>query len=154
MRGRPRKDAENNTPEIAASSPREESGRRKRASLGAPRLKLQAEKRDGYVRRFINDIPGRLILAQESGWEFVNEPHSPDEDSRTKRYVGTHEGGAPMYAYLMEIRQEFYDEDQAEKMAKLDEFDAALRRGNPTGVDDGEKRNFYTPSEGVSLRHS
>lgn len=123
---------------------REETGRRKRIPLGAPQAKLAAEQRAGYVRRWINDANGRVQNAIAAGYEHVEDAGSFGRGEKVKRQVGTHPDGSPMQAYLMEIRQEFYVEDQALKARELDKLDAAMRRPTPQGATAPEDRNgFY-----------
>ena len=55
--------------------------------------------------------------------------------------------GTEQYGYLMKIRQEWYEEDQAELQAKNNLIDAAVRKGKITG----ENPSFYTPRDGIKL---
>lgn len=71
---------------------------------------------------------------------------------RVVRRVGTQEGGAPQMGYLMEIRQEFYDEDQAIKQAEVDKIDDAIFRRDQASVEGIEPGKAYTPAEGVSVK--
>jgi hypothetical protein len=70
--------------------------------------------------------------AVAAGYEFVQDPDSElrigDGNDASQiagvgtvvsRVVGQHEDGRPMKAYLMEIDQELYDQDQAEKARLL-----------------------------------
>lgn len=135
---------------------REERPRRKRRTpLGAMRQKLSYPQRPGYVRRWVNDHRGRLKSALEGDWAFVEEDQG-GRKVRVSRMVGTKEDGSPMMAFCMEIRQEFYDEDQAEKQEPLDDFDAQLRRGvaNPRQTTDADRGQFYTPKDGTSIEVS
>jgi hypothetical protein len=113
----------------------------------------------GYHLHIFNDEPGRVQTALDGGWEFV----SPDEvggikDSVTSgntdlgdkvRYlVGTSEKGDGLYAYLLKIKQEWFDEDQAELQKRNDRVDDAIRGG--VNVKDGTSSDgFYTPREGI-----
>lgn len=119
---------------------REEQGRRRRVPLGGAQLKLAAEKREGYVRRFFNDKGGRLQQAEAAGYAFVQSANGEKE----RRLVGTAEGGGGMYAYLMEQREDFYAEDQATKQGTVDQIDQAIRGGAPRGAD-ANPADFYTP---------
>lgn len=120
-----------------------------RIPLGVPRAKLSVPPRPGYVRRWINDKENRLWHAQQAGWQFVEDPKlkvgeaaesgNRDMGSRVSRPVGTHKTGAPMYCYLMEIKQELYEEDQAEKQRKLDEIDQSIKGGNISGNTGGDE---------------
>ena len=62
--------------------------------------------------------------------------------------VGTHADGSPMMAYLARKPKAFYDEDQAEKMAELDEQLNQLRKGNDKS---GEAYSDYVPSGGIQI---
>jgi hypothetical protein len=126
---------------------RNETGRLARIPLGTPNAKLSAPKRAGYVRRWINDMNGRIQAAERAGYAKVEE-----KGVECVRRVGTLEGGHPLNAHLMEIRQEFYDEDQRAKQARVDEVDAVIKGGKPQGVAPEDQSRFYTPSEGVSLK--
>lgn len=162
-KGRPRgkMDFDNEpTPEIAEtdhrdardetrSTDREETGRSKRVPLGAQQLKMRAAKRPGYVRYWFNDKGNRIADAQNAGYAFVEE--RGEQRSMT---VGTQEDGSPLKAYLMEITQEFYDEDQALKLVPLDEFEAAINGGVPQGAEAGDSSRFYSEAEGSVLSRS
>lgn len=134
----------------------QEPSRRKRVPLGVPRLKMNAPQRPGYVRRWVNDNPGRLDAAQQGGYEFVvgesaSEGGATDGmGAKISRIVGTRDGGAPITAYLMETKQEWYEEDQKSKQAIVDETEAALKRGQDShgqpGVD-----GRYVPEGGISI---
>lgn len=136
---------------------RETKGRKKRVPLGTPKQKMGAPKRAGYVRRWVNDTPGRLIQAQEAGYEFVADEESAHEKGRAgarKLRVGVTEEKVSLYAYLMEIPEEFYNEDQALKQEPIDQFEDQLRHGGKvSGADRGRDSDaFYTPSEGISIK--
>ena len=85
---------------------------------------LSAPTRKGYVRRFVNDVPDRIRIFTEGGWTPVIEEGISTADSARlaespmgsiyKRHVGNN-----VSAILMEIKEEFYKEDQAAKMEKL-----------------------------------
>lgn len=142
--------------ESRESRDEQETPRRRRVPLGVPRQKLNAPQRPGYVRRWVNDDPGRLDAAQEGGYEYVtgesrSEGGATDGmGAKISRVVGTRDGGAPITAYLMEIKKEWYDEDQEAKQGKIDDSEAALRRGQDQhgkpGVD-----GRYVPQGGISI---
>ena len=141
----------------ARKEDRESEGRKSRVPLGVPRSKLTVPQREGYHRRWINDVPGRLHAAGQAGWEYVEDPDlhvgdgaesgNSDMGSRVSRLVGKTESGGPLRAYLMEIKQEFYEEDQAAKLAVVDETDRAIREGKIG--DDQEGR--YVPKGGIKI---
>jgi hypothetical protein len=107
------------------------------------------------VRRWINDTEGRLALAGQGGYEFVVDQSlqigDPDVDNenrdlgaRVSRVVDKTTG---QKAYLMEIRQEYYQEDQAAKVAKVEETDRRIRKGKLEEVE-----GAYVPDEGRGIR--
>lgn len=110
--------------------------RRKRADVNGQHLKLSAPSRPGYVRRWVNDKPGRLAMFQKLAYEFVEDPaiESDGTDSRIRRTVGTQEGGAPQHSYYMETPEEEYQYGVEEKEESRRAFDEAIRRGeDPLG---------------------
>jgi len=42
--------------------------RRRRRSFGTPESRLAVPEREGYVRRWVNDTPGRVAMFEESGY--------------------------------------------------------------------------------------
>ena len=134
--------------------------RRKRNVFNGTKGKLSVDANiPGHHLHILNDDKNRIQDALDNGYEFVK----PDEvsgmndnvvarngdlgDSRIRFLVGSKEKGEPMYAYLMKIRQKWYDEDQAELQSKNDKIDAAIRKGNITGSDP----MMYVPKDGIKL---
>lgn len=115
---------------------REETGRTQRIPMGVPRAKLHAEVKPGYFGYWFNDIHGRIQQAEQAGYTHVSE-------GKERRQVGVHPDGSPMFAYLMQIRMEFHDEDEAAKLSATNSTDAAIRRGTPREADDRDAANFY-----------
>ena len=82
---------------------------------------LSAPTRPGYIRRWVNDSEGRVKLFEEGGWNPVaNEPglQTADKSKMAESSLGSlvsrHVGGGNK-AVLMEIKEEWYSEDQAKK---------------------------------------
>lgn len=119
--------------------------RRARKPFGTPEAKLSWPPRPGYKRRVFNDEPGRIARALEAGYEHVLENGKP-----ICRTVGSAERGGGLTGYLMEIPEEWYDEDFAKKQEALDETDAAIYRG---AYKDEEARgdHRYVPSTGIKV---
>lgn len=135
-------------------STREESGRSKRIPLGVARSKLSVPKRQGYVRRWVNDTEGRLMNAANGGYEYASDQSlqigSPDIDNenrdlgaRISRVVDKSTG---QKAYLMEIKEEFYKEDQAMKQSDLDVTDNLIKKGKLL-----DEENRYVPDKGRGI---
>lgn len=142
------------------------AARKERVPLGVPRMKLKTSSREGYHRRFVNDwyagSPDRLQEAQTGGYEFVTDPtkvgDSPEldaaqPDSRVSKIVGTRPDGQPIRAYLMEIKQEFYDEDQAAKMASIDEVEKQMFAGKD-GQGEPGRDGRYVPRGAMKLKQT
>lgn len=110
--------------------------RRKRPSLESFRTKLSAPSRPGFVRRWANDEGNRVEELQNRDYDFVEEKGISTQSggSRVSRYVGTKPNGDPMHAYLMEVPEEYYKEDQEAKEQINNRVDEALRAGrDPEG---------------------
>lgn len=135
---------------------REASGRNTRVPLGVARSKLTVAGREGYVRRWINDYDGRLQNAQDGGYEFVQndaikqigdadiDNENRDLGARVSRVVDKTTG---QRAYLMEIQTDFYQEDQAAKIAKVEEIDKRIRKGKLEVVEES-----YVPENGRGIQ--
>ncbi len=135
---------------------RKPQSRSERVPLGSRQPKLGAPERKGYVRRFVNDVGGRLQDAKAGGYQFVEDEttvegaESDGLGNRVTRVVGTKESGAPLNAYLMEIKEDWYKEDQAVKQAEIDETEESLRRGTDEhGVPGKDGR--YVPKQGIKI---
>ena len=111
--------------QVEATKPDSDGTQRvKRGTFNGTRTKLSVNKQiPGYHLHILNDLAGRIDQALELGYEFV----SPEEvggvannvvsrngditGNKVRFLVGALEDGQPLYAYLMKIRQEWYDED-------------------------------------------
>lgn len=91
------------------------------------RVVLSAPIRQGYVRRWVNDSEGRIRLFEEGGWRPVtsNDGTAIETADRSRMAessmgsVTTRHVGNNMKAVLMEIKQDFYNEDQAKKAEQI-----------------------------------
>lgn len=115
----------------------------------------------GYHLHIFNDVPGRIEEALSGGYEFV----SPDEiggvaenvtsrntdlGDKVRFLAGTGVGGEPLYAYVMKIRQDWFEEDQEELQRVNDRVDHAIRNG--TNTKEGTNSDgFYIPKEGIKM---
>jgi len=123
--------------------------RRKRADVNGQHLKLAAPDRPGFMRRWVNDKPGRLAMFKKLAYDFVEDAsiESDGTDSRIRRHVGTSEGGAPQYAFLMETPLEEYQYGVDEKEESRAAFEAAINRGeDPLGSPLTTKTQAHTSS--------
>lgn len=134
---------------------RTQADRKERIPLGTPRSKLAVGKREGFQRRWVNDAGGRISNAEEGGYQFVQDGQAKPQDggnsdlgTRVSRIVGTKEDGSPLRSYLMEISEEFYQDDQRAKLKAVDEVDAAIRRGS---LNEKPDDNRYVPKHGIKV---
>ena len=132
--------------------------RKKRTRLGSHRSVLEAEVREGYHRLWVNDYPeGHLQQALDSGYQFTNAKDDAGDDLRghdlgnmRSEIVGTRPDGSVQRGYLMEIRQEWHEEDMAENLKHAQEIDDQIRGGTAgdDGLGDGKELR-YIPEEGI-----
>ncbi len=102
------------------------------------RVVLSAPQRAGYVRRWVNDAEGRIKIFEEGGWKPVqNDPglETADKSRLAESSLGsvvTRHVGNSMKSVLMEIKQEYFNEDQAKKAEniKASESDILSRRAD------------------------
>ena len=86
---------------------------------------------DGYVDRWVNDIPGRIDKFKAAGYELVEtaEMGSQSVDgSHDENGTVTKDMGRGQTAYLMRQRQEYYDEDQASKQNYVNRTEESMRK--------------------------
>lgn len=132
------------------------SRRRPRASAGGFTLKLDAEQRPGYVRRFVNATPTRIAKMEALGYAMASDQagegktRTHGKGSRITRLAGTLESGAPMQAVLMETPAHEYAYGEADREDSRKAVEDVIRRsGDPTG----QLENAYVPDVRSSLEH-
>lgn len=140
--------------EVKEEVKQESRTRAKRKPYGVPVSKLAVSREiEGYYMRWINDTPGQIARAQESGFEFVHPEEvgrDSKEENRVVELVGTNKDGSPMFGYLMKIKQEWHDEDRQVITDHLDKIDAAIRGGKVNATpNDGR----YVPEGGISYKN-
>lgn len=136
--------------------------RRKRGVLNGTESKMKVGNLiEGFHLHWMNDERNRINDALDAGYEFVkpeevgglsnNNVTSRNQElskDKVRLLVGTTTEG-PLFAYLMKIRQDWYDEDQASLHEKNDAVDAAIKGGKNTAGTSSE--GFYVPNEGIKL---
>jgi hypothetical protein len=138
------------------------SGRTRRSAFNGTegKLKINVPEIEGYHLHIFNDTAGRIDAALSTGYEFVTPEEvggvgqnvvsrNTDIGDKVRFLVGKSEDGGPMYAYLMKIRQDWYNEDQAAMQQRNNLVDEAIRKGRTPGVDN---QGFYVPKGGISLK--
>lgn len=115
--------------------------RRNRGAFNGTRGKLQVGKQiQGYHLYFFNDEPGRIQAALDAGWEFVSPEEvgyastnvtnrNVDLGGRVSVVGSKNDMGQPVQQVLLKIKQEWWEEDQADIQRRNDKTDAAIRKG-------------------------
>lgn len=87
---------------------------------------------DKYVVRWVNDTEDRIRMFERGGWEKVTEDvgigDRTADSSNQKQSFATKYMGANVTAYLMKIKREWYEEDQASKARLIKEQEDELLR--------------------------
>ena len=119
--------------------------RETRKPFGSQIQKLAYPARDGYHRHWFNEEPGRIDAALQAGYTHVEDK----EGRKVQRVVGVANSGGALNAFLMELPEEWYQEDMKRQQEAIDKMDSAIRRGSvATSPDDGQ----YVPSQGITIR--
>ena len=148
-----------------STAPAEKPVRRNRGAFNGTRGKLQVGHLiTGYHLYFFNDEPGRIQAALDAGWEFV----SPDEvgfagqnvtntnvdlGDRVSVMGSTDALGKPVQQILLKIKQEWWEEDQADIQKRNDMTDASIKRGK--GGHSVDTTGFYDAGikTGISTKY-
>lgn len=86
---------------------------------------------DGYVDRWVNDDGGRIEKFKAAGYELVESAEmgsSNVDGSHAQDGVVSKDMGKGVTAYQMRQRQEYFDEDQAEKQKIVDSTEDSMRK--------------------------
>lgn len=106
-------------------------GRPIRIPLGTRNV-LTAPKRTGYVRRFVNDEKDRVQQFGEAGYNIVRDDiEIGDPKAGKETQVGSAVGkavGQGVRTVLMEIKEEWYQEDQKAKQDRIDAGEKDMKR--------------------------
>lgn len=113
---------------------------RKRIPLGTRNI-LTAPNKPGFVRRFVNDTGDRIETFKAAGWNVANDVNQVgDEKLGRASMMGSsanpHVGGGQR-AVLMEIPEEYYNEDKAKAQAEITQVENEIRRNSKTPGKDG-----------------
>lgn len=122
---------------------RSEAKRPKRQSINGSRNVLGVSgKEAGFEYRIVNDTGDRIAQFEELGWEVVKDTNIKVGDRRVAN--PTSEGsavkvsvGGGVQAYVMRMRKDWYDENQAEKQEYVDRTESAMKADAKKGSDFG-----------------
>ena len=115
------------------STPQEASARPRRTPV-AKRNRLEIKNKEpGYFYRIVNDVDDKVSLLAEQGYEIVTDSSITIGDRRVGR---ASQDGSPVQVavgggtdgFLMRIKEEFYQEDQAYKEQRLKELEQSMRK--------------------------
>lgn len=112
------------------------------------------KERAGYVRRLVNELPGRIERFIEAGWQPVTGNDQADHDNRLQSgkeklgslyrpQVNRRSDAQCTHAIWMEIPENLYNEDQADKMAEQDRKMEGL---DPRNMKKSDPDKYYTAS--------
>lgn len=133
------------------------SQRRRRASTGGMKQKLDAPQREGFVRRWVTEDPSRIMAMQDLGYDFAADKAAAGAartdglGSRISRHAGRNADGTPQHLVLMETPAEEYAVGTKEKEDALKPFEEALKAGADTT---GRLKDTYEPRDRSSISHS
>lgn len=105
----------------------------KRTPIGSRNILSVTGKEPGYVYRIVNDSSDRIQQFLDAGYELVNADSVQVGDKRVN--TATPEGskaqvsvGKGDKAFVMRIRQEWYDEDQKAKQEHVNKLEQAIKQ--------------------------
>ena len=124
--------------------------RPKRTPINRSKI-LDSKPRPGFVRRLVNEEPGRIQAFLDAGWTFCDKDQNTSDkrvqdgsslDSADRRVVNRGRDARANTAVLMEVPEEFYKEDFAEKQKENDRIEEMLdpRKSKIAGADYGEMK--------------
>jgi len=145
--------------ENPANETKPDVGARKRIPMSVPRQRLEVNDIPGYHLHWMSGRPGRIPQAMQAGYEFVDIDEvvvqnmgiaddiivdgNSDLGSRVSVVCGAGEGDQPERLYLMKLREEWWQEDQAELRQKNKSIEDQIRRGVATADTPGDTTNRY-----------
>lgn len=117
----------------AQTSSKSPSGRVKRTPVSTRNVLTVKGKEPGYHYRIVNDQADRIEMFKEAGYEVVEAKDVVIGDKRvgsaspdgSLAQVSVGKGDK---AYLLRIKQEWYDEDQAAKEAKVRSLEESMKQ--------------------------
>ena len=133
------------------------SRRRRRSATTGLTLKLEAPGRPGYVRRWVDNHPTRVMAMQDLGYDLADEiagdgkARTDGLGTRIQRLGGKRDSGEPQHLVLMETPADDYKLGAEEKEEQLKPFEEAIRRSADTT---GKLQDAYEPRDRSSLTHS
>ena len=112
-----------------------------RRPFGSQTQKLAYPEREGFHRHWFSDKPGRIDAAVAAGYTHVIDK----EGKRVARPVGVNDAGGAQIGFLMEIPEDWYQEDMERQFAENNKMEEAIKTGSVAGKpgEDG----LYVPKD-------
>lgn len=125
-------------------TPEARSGRTKRSPVNGRNILSVQNKEPGYVYRFVNDTGDRVETFKEAGWELEESEDIRIGDKRvnassglgSKAQVSVGKDGTK--AFLMKIKEEWYNEDQKAKADFIKEQEQSMKQSALSSSDYGK----------------
>lgn len=129
---------------MSANTTKEKSTRPQRTPINGTRSVLKIKGQEaGYQYRIVNDEGDRVAQLEAAGYEIVTDPGVQVGDRRVAK--ATQEGtpvkvsvGGGVQGYVMRIRKDWYDEDQANKLKQVNEIESQMKKDAKAGADYGD----------------
>lgn len=126
---------------------------------GGGKLSVDESKLDkDFTYRWVNDTGGRIQELEARDWDVVNDteikPGTNAEGTVVSVHGGKQENGQGFRQVLMMKRKDWYEEDQKERQAPLEEIEEQLKSGQPITekpADQALAQHSYTPGGGNSI---
>ena len=105
---------------------------------------MTTDQKPGYIRRWVNDTPGRINKFLMAGWAVVEDETKVGDEGAKEQNQALGSGARkqvsvdrktnqPIYGILMEIKESLYKKDQAAKQkiedAKMEDLNRKLDAG-------------------------
>jgi len=118
--------------------------RAKRTPINGRNVLSVSNKQAGYHYRFVNDTGDRVQSFLDNGWEQVAADDVIVGDRRvaaakglgSKAQASVNKDGTK--AFVMRIKQDWFDEDQAEKAKHVDELEKSMKQQALSSSDYGK----------------
>lgn len=115
------------------------SGRVTRSPVGQRNILTVKGKDPNFVYRVVNDVDDRVSQFQEAGYELVSDEAVQVGDKRVNAAssLGSHKRlsvGQGTKAVVMRIKRDWYEEDQAAKLATVADTENATREKALSGT--------------------
>jgi hypothetical protein len=128
--------------------------RENRKPFGSQTQKLAFKKREGYHHHWFNETPGRINAAKEAGYS-----HVVDETTGKpiQMVVGVTAQGGPLSGFLMEVPEEWFNDDMAAQQQAVDDKEDTIRRGQVNATDPRDRDDrFRNTAQGrkIDMRHT